>query len=75
MMKQPSLASFNFKRSLNDQDGPSPSASGESTDARLPLIPDVHGGKKRKLFQSSWLSQFDWFFYDEKYVCSTMGGP
>ena len=58
-LKQPTMASFNLTRLSNDQDGLSPSTSGENTSACLPFIPDVHGPKKRKLFQSSWLSQVD----------------
>ena len=35
-MKQQTLASFNFKKLLNDQDKPSPSTSGENTDESSP---------------------------------------
>ena len=42
-MKQPTLASFNFKGSSSNQDGLSPSTSGENTNACLPSITDVHG--------------------------------
>ena len=65
-MKQPTLASFDFKMSSNDKDGPSLSKSGENTKAYSSLIPDMHGPKKRKFFQSSWLSQFDWRHSDKK---------
>ena len=37
-MKQPTLASFHFKNLSNDQGKPSPSTSGENTDACSPLI-------------------------------------
>ena len=45
-IKQPTLASFHFKNLSDDQDKPSPSTSGENTDACLPLIPDTREPKK-----------------------------
>ena len=67
-MKQPTLASFNFKRLSNDQDGPSPSSFGENTKACLWSIPDVYVGpnKENCLNPSSWLSQFDLLRSDKK---------
>ena len=41
-MKQPTLASFHFKISSNDQDKQSPSTLGENTDACSTSIPDSH---------------------------------
>ena len=45
-IKQPTLASFHFKNSPNDQDTPSPSTLGENTDTFLLLIPDTRGPQK-----------------------------
>ena len=45
-MKLPTLASFHFKNSSNDQDKSSSSTSGENTDARSLLIPDAHGPQR-----------------------------
>ena len=66
-MKQPTMASFNFERSSNDQDGPLPGTQEEDIDACSPSIPYKRGPpKKRKVFPSSWLSQFDLIGFDEK---------
>ena len=45
-LKHPTVASSHFKYSSNDQDKPSPSTSGENTDACSPLIPDARGPQK-----------------------------
>ena len=65
-MKQPTLASFNFKRSSSDQDGPRPSKLEENIDTCSPSITYEHGPKKIKVFPSSWLSQFDLLGFYEK---------
>ena len=46
VIKQPTLASFHFKNSSNDQNKPSPSTSGENTDTCSPSIPDARGPQK-----------------------------
>ena len=46
MEKQPTMASFHFKNSSNDQDKPSPSTTGENCDACSPSIPDDRGHPK-----------------------------
>ena len=61
---QPTLAAFNFKSSSNDQVGPSPSTLEENIDACR--FPTSLGLKKREVFPSLWLSQFDLLGYDEK---------
>ena len=48
-MKQPTFVSVEFKRSSNDQDGLTPSTSGENTETCSQLIPDVRVPLKRKL--------------------------
>ena len=45
-MKQP----LHFKYSSNDQDKPSPSTSGENTDACLLSIPDARGPENHMMF-------------------------
>ena len=61
---QPTLAAFNFKSSSIDQDGPSRSTLEENIDAcRFPTSVDQ---KKREVFPSSWLSQFELLCFDEK---------
>ena len=40
-MKQPTVVSFHFESLSNDQDGLSPSSSGENNEACLPSIPYV----------------------------------
>ena len=47
-IKQPTFVSFDFKRSSNDQDGLRPSTSGDNTETRSQLIPDVRVPFKRK---------------------------
>ena len=72
-MKQPTLASFNDKKSSNDQDGPSSSKLGGNTNKCAPSIPNVHGQKKKKtLFQTLWLSNI-WclkFLYPHFIFCA-----
>ena len=48
-MKQPTFVAFDFKRSSNDQDGLTPSTSGDNTETFSQLIPDVRVPLKRKL--------------------------
>ena len=65
-MKQPTLASFNFKKSSNDQDGPHRVHKKKISMHVRRLFPTSVGPPKNKVFPSSWLSQFDLHGFDEK---------
>ena len=60
----PTLAALNFKSLSNDQDGPPSSTLEENIDACR--FPTSMGPKKRKVFPSSWLNQFDLLGINEK---------
>ena len=61
---QPTLAAFYFESLSSGQDRLSPSTLEENIDACR--FPTSEGPKKREVFQSSWLSQFDSLGFNEK---------
>ena len=57
---------FKSKRSSNDQDGPSPSTSGENANTCWMSIPDISGAQKKKTFNPPGLASFTGFIQIRK---------